>query len=90
MTVVDTTVDVPEDRRVVLQLPSDLPTGVLRLVAVVAADRGVGRNRDLPAPPRTRKRGEPIVIPVSNPDLGRDWDPADTFRREDMYGDDGR
>ena len=37
MTVVDTTVEVPADRRVTLQLPSDLPTGRLRLVAIVAA-----------------------------------------------------
>ena len=90
MTVVDTVVTVPEDRRVTIQLPSDLPTGPLRLVAVVAADQGVGRNRDLPLLFPTRQPGEPIVIPVSNPDLGRDWDPNDTCRREEMYDDDGR
>ena len=90
MTVVDTTVEVPADRRVTLQLPSDLPTGRLRLVAIVAADQGVGQNRDLPHLAPTRQPGEPIVIPIPRPDFGHDWDPDDTFRREEMYGDNGR
>ena len=85
MTVVDTVVEVPEDRRVTLQFPSDLPVGRLRVIAVVATE-----ERVVPAEPPARRRGEPIVVPISNPNLGRDWDPADTFRREGLYGDDGR
>ena len=57
---------------------------VVDTVVTVPEDRG------RPSEPPTRHPGEPIVIPVSNPDLGRDWDPNDTLRREEMYDDDGR
>ena len=84
MTVLDTTVDVPPDRRVVLQLPADLPTGPLRLVAVV--DRAGEPADKTSAVPATDQ--EPW--PVADTDLGDDWPADETLRRVNMYGDDGR
>ena len=57
---------------------------VVDTVVTVPEDRGRVSE------PPTRQPGSPIVIPVPRSDFGRDWDPNDTFRREDMYDDDGR
>ena len=106
MILLDTTVDVPADRRLVVDLPPGTPAAAAVRIVVTdaaaaaeliasepAAPTGGGgeSSRGGPWPtvqPGPRGTGFDWLVPWS--DFGRDWDPAETFRREDMYGDDGR
>jgi hypothetical protein len=75
MRAIETTAEVGPDGKLVVQLPSDIPPGPHRVVVVV---------EEQPAAKPTR---EPLTF--SNHDLTL-IDPSFTFRREDLYGDDGR
>ena len=77
MTLLDASVDVPADGRLTVSLPPGCPAAKVRVV-VTADDAGT-------VPPDRGFAGLAI-----DTDFGADWDPAETFRREEMYGDDGR
>ena len=87
MTVLDATLEVPPDRRLTLDLPAGCDAARVRVT--VTAEPAAAR----PGPAGRCEPGSPasgsgwLVIPT---DFGADWDPEETFRREDMYGDDGR
>jgi hypothetical protein len=75
MRTIETTAQVSEDRKLVVQLPSDVTPGEHRVVVVI---------EESPAAPRKR---EPLRFPGHDLTL---IDPGFKFRREDLYGDDGR
>ena len=97
MILLDATVDAPADGRLVVNLPPGSPDGPVRVlvtdaVADPANPDGAAKAGPWPtvppAPPGPRGSGFAWLAP--HPDFGKDWDPNETFRREDMYGDDGR
>ena len=97
LTTLDLTVDVPADRNVRLELPAAVPPGRVRVIALVeeaVASATVqpvgGRLTDPAEAARDRLAAGLPVIPVVDSDLGADWLPTDTMRREEMYDDDGR
>jgi hypothetical protein len=79
MRTIETTAVVTPDHTMTLQLPADIPAGPCKVVVVLEAESGA-------TPPPRKKR------------FTEDWpaydvvltDPSCTFRREDLYGDDGR
>ena len=75
MRTIEMTADIGEDRKLVVQLPPDMPLGPHRVVVVVEEQ------------PAERPKREPLTF--SKHDLTL-IDPSFTFRREDLYGDDGR
>jgi predicted SPOUT superfamily RNA methylase MTH1 len=75
MRTIETTVQVGDDRTLVVQLPSDVAPGEHRVVVII---------EDSQAAPA---KAEPLRF--SGYDVGL-VDPDFTFRREDLYGDDGR
>ena len=75
MRTIETTARVSDDRKLVVQLPLDVTPGEHRVVVVI---------EESPAAPRQR---EPLRF--SGYDVGL-IDPNFTFRRDDLYGDDGR
>ena len=77
MTLLDATVDVPADRRLTVSLPPGCPAATVRVV--VTADEA-----------RTGPADGGFAGLAIDTDFGADWHPAETFRREAMYGDDGR
>ena len=77
MTLLDAIVDVPADRRLIVPLPPGCPAATVRVI--------VTANHARTVPPDRGFAGLAI-----DTDFGADWDPAETFRREEMYGDDGR
>jgi hypothetical protein len=75
MRTIETRAQVGDDRKLVVQLPPDVAPGEHRVVVVI---------EEIPATPRTC---EPLRFPGYDVDL---IDPNFKFRREDLYGDDGR
>jgi hypothetical protein len=75
MRTIEMTAEVGEDRKLVVQLPSDVPPGPHRVIVVVEEQ------------PTGRPKREPLKIQTF--DVGI-VDPNFTYRREDIYGDDGR
>lgn len=77
---IDTVVNIDEDRRLIVQLPSDVPTGRHRVVAVL------DESADTSAHP-----GVSPGVEWSFPVLTQAQWPADMpLTREPMYGDNGR
>jgi hypothetical protein len=77
---IEVVVKIDEDRRLVIQLPSDVPVGRHRLVAVL------DETPEGPSQP-TDSRPAPWTFPVIS---NANW-PADMpLTREEMYDDDGR
>lgn len=74
--VIDATVEVGSDRRVLLHAPDDLPPGTYRVVAQFIE-------------PQARPRDVDIAANMPKWDPGP-WPENLSLRREDMYGDDGR
>ena len=72
---IEMTAEVGEDRKLVVQLPSDVPPGPHRVVVVVEEQ------------PAERPKRESLTFSAYDVEL---VDPSCTFRREDLYGDDGR
>lgn len=70
-------VTIPEDRRLVIQLPEDVEPGEAQLTLI---------------PTRRPKRPAPDEDPLADfPTLHvESWPENFSFRREEMYGDDGR
>lgn len=77
MRVIETNAVVAADHTVTIPLPPDIPMGVCKLVVVVES---------VTSPLTTGKRFTD-GLPVFNVQL---VEPNCTFRREDLYGDDGR
>jgi hypothetical protein len=75
MRAIETIAQVSEDRKLVVQLPSDVSPGEHRVVVLL---------EERPTAPRKR---EPLRFPGYDVGL---IDPNFKFRREDLYGDDGR
>lgn len=76
MQVIEATVEVGPDRRIVLQAPVDLTPGIYRVVVQVIEPQ---------APPGT------VDIAANMPQLDvGPWPENLSLRREDLYGDDGR
>lgn len=75
MRTIEMTAEVGTDGKLIVQLPSDVPPGPHRVVVVVEEQR---------VEPHQRER-----LTFSKHDLTL-IDPSFTFRREDLYGDDGR
>ncbi len=74
MRTIETVATVAADHTITLKLPEDIPPGECRVVLVIENGK----------PPAERL---PFGIEPHNIGL---VDPNNTFRREDMYGDDGR
>ncbi|MGL4513523.1 MAG: hypothetical protein ACRCT8_10565 [Lacipirellulaceae bacterium] len=80
---IETVVDIADDRRLVVQLPPDAPTGRHRVVAVL--DESVEA-----CPPAANGAGSSTGTPEkwSFPVLeGAKWPPGMILRREDLYDD---
>jgi hypothetical protein len=77
MRTIETTAVVTADHTMTIQMPADVPPGTHQIVVVVEDDKK-------PAPGRRFRWAE---WPAHNVTL---TDPNCTFRREDLYGDDGR
>ncbi len=75
MRAVTATATIGADHMLTMQVPADIPPGV-RTVVVVLEDA-----RDVCEPKEPLKLSPHPVGPI---------DPACTYRREDIYGDDGR
>jgi hypothetical protein len=75
MRTIETAAEVGPDGKLVVQIPPDVPPGPHRVVVVVEEQ------------PAERPKREPLTF--SKHDLTL-IDPSFTFRREDLYGDDGR
>jgi hypothetical protein len=75
MRTIETTADVGTDGKLIVQLPSDVPPGPHRVVVVVEEQASERPKRE----PLTFSKHDLTLI-----------DPSFTFRREDLYGDDGR
>jgi hypothetical protein len=75
MRTIEATAHVGADGKLVVPVPPDIPPGEHRVVVVIEA---------APAPPPRR---EPLRFSAHDLTL---IDPSFTFRREDLYGDDGR
>ena len=75
MRTIETTAEVGPDGKLVVQLPPDIPPGPHRVVVVVEEQ------------PAERPKREPMTFSAYDVEL---IDPNMTFRREDLYGDDGR
>ena len=75
MTTIECTATIDETHRAVLQFPDDVLPGTHRLMVVIQ-DAG-GRERNAPLEP----------LPSFNPGP---WPAGLSFRREDIYGHDGR
>lgn len=69
----ETIVEVNEDRRLVVQLPGDVPVGKHRLVAVIGEAPAAGGAEE----PSWKF---PILV-------GTQWPEGLTWRREDLYAD---
>ena len=77
---IDTVVEIEADRRLIVQLPADVPLGRHRVVAVLDEAAAAPPARPAPA-------GEAWSFPVLTE---AQW-PADMpLRREEMYDDNGR
>ena len=76
MRTIETTAVVTPEHTITLQLPPDVPPGSLRVVLVI-------ERNGTAAPPLTG------WLDWTPHDMGP-TDPSNTFRREDLYGDDGR
>jgi hypothetical protein len=75
MRTIETTAVVTPEHTITVQLPPDIPPGSHRVVVVIE------RNGTAPPPVVSWREWAPHNTgPV---------DPANTFRREDLYGDDG-
>jgi hypothetical protein len=77
MTTVETTIEVDEQRKTTIQLPADLKPGSHRALVVVF---------DGPETATTH----PTMADFPRHDIPWPFPEGYTFRREDMYGDDGR
>jgi hypothetical protein len=77
MKTIQTVVPVNPDRTITVPLPPDLAPGAERVAVVVVVAE----------PPAAAPQREPLRL--SAYDVGV-IDPSFTFRREDLYGDDGR
>ena len=94
MILLDATLAVPADGRLVVNLPPGPPVGSVRVlvtdaVAAPATPDGAASTEPRPTvPPGPRGSGFAWLVPHS--EFGKDRDPNETFRREDMYDDDGR
>jgi hypothetical protein len=75
MRTVETTATVTPDHTVTVRVPDDIPAGACRVVLVIDA-----------APPAPTGQ---YPFGIKPHDVGL-VDPNFTFRREDLYGDDGR
>ena len=105
MRTVETTAVVTAEHTVTVQLPADFPTG-LCTVAIAARGESVGDELPLglskietgPWPDGFTVSREQIYDDLKIPIIWAEWpghdaklnDPTCTFRREDIYGDDGR
>lgn len=70
-------IDVPADRRIVVQLPDDIEPGKARLVLIPAT-----------RPSRLGPESDPLAdFPTLHVES---WPAGFSFRREEIYGDDGR
>jgi hypothetical protein len=69
---IETVVDIAEDRRLIVQLPNDVPVGKHRVVAVLDE-----------ATVATNGKQESWKFPVLE---GIQWPPGLILRREDLYG----
>jgi hypothetical protein len=78
MRLIQTTIEVDEQRRGTIQLPADVPPGPYQAV-VVLEDRE-------PAAPRPR----PTMADFPRHEIPWPFPAGFTFRREEIYGDDGR
>jgi hypothetical protein len=76
MRTIETTAVVQPDHTITVQLPPDVQPGSCRVVLVIE------RNGMAPLPTTSWLDWKPHNTGPSNPDV--------TFRREDLYGDDGR
>ena len=76
MRTIETTAVVTPEHTITVQLPPDIPPGSHRVVVVI-------ERNGAPAPPTVSWR-------EWTPHDTGPVDPANTFRREDLYGDDGR
>ena len=74
MRTIETTVNVDEQHRASIQFPADVPPGPHRVVLTIEE-----------APSTTFR-----VEDLPRHDFPWPFAPGETFRREDMYGDDGR
>lgn len=70
-------IDVPADRRIVVQLPEDIEPGRARLVLISA-------KRPMRASPDSDPLADFPSLHVES------WPSGFSFRREEIYGDDGR
>lgn len=76
MRTIETTAVVTADHTLTVTLPVDVPPGPCRVVVVVGSDQV----------PIHRATGQPMVFSSYPVQLAT----VTTFRREEMYGDDGR
>ncbi len=70
-------IDVPADRRIVVQLPEDIGPGRARLVLITA-------QRRMPSCPDADPLAGFPTLHVES------WPAGFSFRREEIYGEDGR
>jgi hypothetical protein len=74
MRTIETTAEVTPEHTLTIQLPADIPPGPHRVVLVIESG-----ERKVPLPWKDWKPHDVGLV-----------DPNFTFRREDLYGDDGR
>ena len=79
MKTIETAISVNSDGSAVieLKLPESVPAGVHRAIVIV---------EEQPATPKTHDDTPPDLLPMTF----EAWPKDCTFRREDLYGDDGR
>ena len=91
MILLDATLEVPADGRLVVTLPPGSSAVAVRVLVTDAVAAPVPAAPPAPTPPDSRE-GAAIALPwpTIDTEFGAEWDPNETFRRVDMYGDDGR
>lgn len=79
MRTIETTAVVTQDGKLTITLPPDVTPGEHQVVVVIDTNRTVSSPERLPKPPLKLASWK-----------WEAWPEECTFRREDMYGDDGR
>lgn len=75
-------VDIADDRRLVVQLPPDTPTGRHRVVAVLDEVSLVKTEAGVVSKPKSAEKGWRFLVLE-----GTAWPDGMEFHREDLYGD---
>ena len=78
MKMIQTRIEVDDQRKATIQLPADVPPGSYQAVVVI-------ENQEPAAP-----RRQPTMADFSRHEIPWPFPEGFTFRREEMYGDDGR